>query len=376
MANKQFRVCIVTFPVERAFIKPLKNLESVLNSFSDKIYRIYGVSDESITKMCLEINQDSIIVNKKTSNIFLRIVKYIFFQLKISLAIVKTSKKIDVYVFFMEGDAILPMVTTKLLRKKSLRLLPSFIIKEHVKNCNNIFTNMLINIHKISYALSTRIIVYSPNIIEEWGLEKYRNKIYISHEHFLDFHKFKITKNFNKRSKIIGYIGRLSEEKGILNFIQSIPGLLKEMKDLEFLIAGDGKLKDEIKLFLKENKLEKKVKLLGWIQKENLPTYYNQLKIIVIPSYTEGLPNVMLEAIACGTPVVATSVGAISDIIKCGETGYVIEDNNPECIKKTIIGALQDPNIEVINENARKYVTNEFNYESTVNSYKKIIDDI
>jgi len=95
-----------------------------------------------------------------------------------------------------------------------------------------------------------------------------------------------------------------------------------------------------------------------------------------LPSYTEGLPNVMLEGMACGTPVLATPVGAIPDVIKDGETGFIMEDNSPACIAENIERALNNPDLERIIENARELVEKEFTYEATVERYKKALDYI
>jgi glycosyltransferase involved in cell wall biosynthesis len=124
---------------------------------------------------------------------------------------------------------------------------------------------------------------------------------------------------------------------------------------------------------LNENDLNTKVKLLGWISHHNLPQYLNECKLIILPSFTEGLPSIILEAMACGTPVLATPVGAILDYIKDGETGFIMENNSPECIAGNIIRALNHPNLKQIAENGRKVVEKEFTFEKAVESYKNIV---
>jgi len=78
---------------------------------------------------------------------------------------------------------------------------------------------------------------------------------------------------------------------------------------------------------------------------------------------------------ACGTPVLATPVGAIPDIIKEGETGFIMEYNTPKCIAENISRALRDPNGEKIAMNAKNMVEREFTFDITVKQWKKILDN-
>jgi len=140
--------------------------------------------------------------------------------------------------------------------------------------------------------------------------------------------------------------------------------------------VGDGQLCDKIKKYLDENNLNDKIKLAGWIPHEELPDYLNELKLVVLPSYTEGLPNLMLEAMACDTPVLATPVGAIPDVIKDGETGFIMENNSPECIAENVMRALEHSDLERIVGDARALVGREFTYEVAVERYRKILEGI
>jgi glycosyltransferase involved in cell wall biosynthesis len=288
----------------------------------------------------------------------------------------KVSRNVDFWIFFIGGNSlVLPVLTAKLLRKKVVLDLPGSITLV-AKFSNDILSKPIEILEKINLILSNKIILYSPNLIKEYDLEKYKNKISIAHEHLIDFSKFKIKKKFDERANLMGYIGRLSEEKGVLNFVKATPEISKEKGDLEFLIGGDGQLCDKIKKHLDENNLTDKVNLAGWIPHDKLPDYLNELKLVVLPSYTEGLPNLMLEAMACGTPVLATPVGAIPDMITDGETGFIMEDNSSACIAENVVRALEHPDLERIVGDARALVEREFTYEAAVERYRGILDDL
>ena len=76
----------------------------------------------------------------------------------------------------------------------------------------------------------------------------------------------------------------------------------------------------------------------------------------------------------CGTPVLATPVGGIPDVIKDEETGFIMKDKSPECIAENIIKALKHPNIEEIVKNARKQIEGEYTYGAAVERYRKILE--
>jgi glycosyltransferase involved in cell wall biosynthesis len=190
-------------------------------------------------------------------------------------------------------------------------------------------------------------------------------------------YRFKIIKEFDNRENTVGYIGRFSKEKGILNFVQAMQFLLKEKSSIQFLLCGSGELLREVKKSIKNENLGTNVKLRDWVPHEKIPELLNELKLLILPSYTEGLPNIMLEAMACGTPVLAMPVGAIPDIIKDGETGFLLKSNHPKHIADKIIELLNKPELlEKVSKNAYNYVRENSSYEKTLESWRKIIREI
>jgi glycosyltransferase involved in cell wall biosynthesis len=115
------------------------------------------------------------------------------------------------------------------------------------------------------------------------------------------------------------------------------------------------------------------VRYLGWVTHTTLSTYLNELKLLVLPSHSEGLPNIVLEAMACGTPVLATPVGAIPDVIKDGNTGFIMVENSPTCIAHEIVRVMTDPNLEEIVRNARRLVDEQFSYEASSKRYAELL---
>ena len=370
---KKPNIGIITFPISEAGNIPLSNLVDIVQPLSNDTYLITGNDGYTFFKDDRRIYTHGI-RHERGKNVFTRILKYILAQLRISYQLAKVAKNVDLWIFFIGGqDLLFPMLTAKSLRKKVILAFAESSVLGLKSANDNLFKPVEI-LEIICRSLANRIIVYTPTLIEEWNLEKHKNKIYIAHEHFLNFDMLKIKKKLDERNNLVGYIGRLSEEKGVSNFVKAIPGMIKRKDDLEFLIGGDGQLQYGIEKYIGKENLDDKVKLAGWVPHDELSDYLNKLKLIVLPSYTEGLPNLMLEAMACGTPMLATPVGAIPDIIIDGETGFIMKNNSPECIAENVMRALEHPDLERIVENARVLVEREFTYEAAVEIYREILE--
>lgn len=363
---------IVTFPVYGSGIILLSHLIEVIKPQANNIFVITGAEGLELFRKYPDIHIDGI-KHKGGSNVISRIARYVLTQCKISMKIIGKSNKVRFFVFFIGGPSlILPMLSAKVLGKKVILVMGSSDI-EAVKANSKILTIPIKVIDKLDFVLSKYIILYSKSIIGAYNLEGHKHKILIAHEHFLDFNKLRIYTLLNDRTNLVGYIGRFSEEKGTLNFVQAIPYVLNRNKDVDFLIVGDGPLRGKVERYLNEYNLNERVKLIGWISHDNLPQYYNKLKLLVIPSYTEGLPNVMIEAMACGTPVLATSVGGVPDVIKDNETGFIMENNNPQCIADNILRVLDDRELERITKNALNLVEKDFTFEKAVEMFKEVL---
>ena len=378
-ACKKASIGIVTPPMSQANIIPTWNLLNIVSRLTNNVYFIaVNATQNSLqnNRVIRKRNSNVIIyetVYSSGKNVFARVLKYFQAQLWASLQVLRVLKNVDFWIFYLGDALILPMLVTKILRQRVVLIIGGFM-KGEIELRNDFLGRIPMLFKKINCVMSDVIVIYSENLIKEWNLEKYSNKISVAHRHFLDFNKVKLQKQLSDRERVIGYIGRLSEEKGAFNFVQAIPKVLDKESDVRFIIGGDGDLFSKVKEFVNENELDEKVKLLGWIPHDNLPTYLNELKLLVLPSFTEGLPNIMLEAIACGTPVLATSVGAVPDVIKDCETGFIMKNNSAKCIAENIIKVLHYPKIGEIVKNARGLVEKEFRYEATVEKWKEILN--
>jgi glycosyltransferase involved in cell wall biosynthesis len=353
---------------------PVSNLIEILSTLIHK--QIPLVAGGTLRVLESDARVQYCTVDYNSGNNFMsRTLRFIEIQVRVAQYIAKLSH-VDTWMFFIGGELFaLPMVTAKLFRKRTIILLPGSAITASGASGSR-FVAILKVSSMVVRKLCEKVVVYSPILISEWNLEPYRHKICIAHEHFLDFTTFTVTTPLASRLPLIGYIGRLSGEKGVQHFAQALPAILADRPDLRALIGGDGALKETIAASLQEGGVTARVDLPGWISHNDLPGYLNQLQLLVLPSYTEGLPNIILEAMACGTPVLATPVGAIPDVIIDGKTGFIMENNSPECIAENVIRALNSLDLERIAEEGRRFVEENFTFEKTVEKWKEVFQSM
>lgn len=377
--NHQDNICMITGAFQTiAATVILSNFIDVLEPLSDKLFVITGKFPDRPNK---RINIIRIESDDKKELTLIRAGKYIFKQLETTFNLINISKHIDIVIFFIGTSVdVLPILFSKLLGKKTIIVvtgLESHIVKSGTKRLFGfgkiIFPIIFGILERINYALSDQIVV-DPQNIYVLGLQRYKNKISYMPRHVnLDY--FKLSKKIDRRENIVGYIGRLVEEKGIRNFADAIPIILKKCENVKFLIGGGGALYKEIKQKL-ERAPQNKILFTNWISHEKLPEYLNELKLLVIPSYTETGPFIALEAMACGTPTLATPVGLIPDIVKDRETGFIMKNNSPECIAENVVRALEHTDLEGMVKNARGLVEREYTYEAAVEGYREILESI
>ena len=140
--------------------------------------------------------------------------------------------------------------------------------------------------------------------------------------------------------KVVGTLSKLRKEKGVEYLIKSIPAVLEAFPRVVFLIVGDGPLRGELEALTRALGVEKNVIFAGY--REDVPRVLSVFDIKVLPSVTEGFGIAILEAMAMGKPVIATGVGGVKEILKDGETGFLVPPQDPEALSERIIYLLRN----------------------------------
>jgi glycosyltransferase involved in cell wall biosynthesis len=386
MIPGETNICVITQPLSNAKGGDIL-LSRILKLINEISYQTFVIttSRNNRTESGMNTHHFYMAYDNKNEPVLIRGMKFLLYQLRVSRKILKLKRVTDIYLFYLGSSTlILPIIAAKITRRKVILISTgsaTFSIKNIYPTADFGFIHhVLVNtarwIEGFNYHIVDHIMVYSRNVITDLQLQRYEPKIIVAHKHFLDLDSFTSTTPLLDRPFLIGYIGRMSEEKGVQNFTRALPVTLNDWQDLRVLIGGDGPLKESIEASLQKGGVTAHVDLPGWISHDDLPKYLNQLRLLVLPSYTEGLPNIMLEAMACGTPVLATPVGAIPDVIIDGKTGFIMENNSPECIAENVRRALNSPELEQIAEDGRRFVEGEFTFERVVERWKEVLEEV
>jgi len=156
------------------------------------------------------------------------------------------------------------------------------------------------------------------------------------HEHFnvplkkilivpnqIDLKRFKAKKSKNKVPTVL-FVHRISERKGAHHLVPIAKKVLKKVK-AKFIIAGDGPYLPKLQALIRQQGLSRSITVLGNVPNKQIPKLYADADVFLMPSDEEGFPNVLLEAMATGTPFVASDVGGVRDIISRSAQDFVVQ---------------------------------------------------
>jgi len=143
---------------------------------------------------------------------------------------------------------------------------------------------------------------------------------------------------------VVSYVGKLVPRKGVDTLIEAMGLLARRERPVPLLLAaGIGELRPDLERRARELGVAAHVRFLGKIPHEDVPLAIAAGDVFVLPSLSEGLPTVVCEAMACGRPVVATAVDGTPEIVRDGETGFLVPPRDPEALARALARVLDDP---------------------------------
>lgn len=303
------------------------------------------------------------------------------FQRQLSASIIKPIKKRNIPIVFTAHDvqAICPAITMMDNDKNPCELcMKGKYINCIKKSCNKgsklksalgaiegyYYRNHKIYTDKIDYII-TPSEFYGTKFIED-GINP--NKIQAIHNSIE-------MNDYNVETQDDGYalyFGRLSKEKGILNLINAFAKCNKG----SLYIAGEGPEKENIEKIIKENKLEDRVKLLGFLNKEQMTDVTRKCKFVVVPSiWYENCPYSVLETLAIGKPIIGSNMGGIPELVIDNENGFIYNTVDELTEKMNTLFGNQDL-VKQFSKKSKELAKQNYDREVYYNKLKQIYDKV
>jgi len=178
--------------------------------------------------------------------------------------------------------------------------------------------------------------------------------------------------SIGEKCKTVLFIGNLRPIKGVEYLIEAMTKVAQNYPESRLVVVGvdfqDGKLQE----LAQEKNLQERIIFTGSIPPHEIPEYMVAADIFVLPSLSEGFPNVLLEAMAAGLPIVATRAGGIPEIVTDGENGFLVEPRNSQQLADKIMLLLQDENVRkhLSSNNIKK--AEQYNWSEIVTSLEEV----
>lgn len=138
------------------------------------------------------------------------------------------------------------------------------------------------------------------------------------------------------------FVGRVTRDKGVFELVRAVARVARRFPRVRLELAGDGDLA-RIERLAREAGVADRVAFLGWIEGDAKRRAFARAAVFALPSYVEGLPMALLEAMAAGLPVVATRVGGVPGVVQHGQNGVLVEPRNADQLARALAHLLEDP---------------------------------
>lgn len=170
---------------------------------------------------------------------------------------------------------------------------------------------------------------------------------------------------------VVGLVGRLTAQKRVDLFLQAAQIIAARLPETRFLIAGSGELMDDMTRLARESGLTSHLRFLG--VREDMPLVFAAMDLLALASDFEGLPNVIMEAMAAGLPVVATDLGGCRELIVEGVTGFLVPPGDSSALAERIVSVLALPDRgRSLGAAGRQRILAEFSMDAMIQRFEEL----
>lgn len=368
-------VCVLTHPLSAAGENATRTLLEVLTAVTS----VSLVTADLPTNSAIRDRHDVHEVSRQSAGERIPVALWRFLRNQVRMARLVRHREEPVVLFFGATSYLLPILAARMAGKTvvlqprgdvplTLRLNWEARVPSQVAR---VLAGSLWALERLCYHLSSAIVTYTPAMAAELGLEGFAAKLFTNGARYVDTETFAPRVPFEERDAVVGFVGRLDEEKCVRQLGEAVrefpPGLV-----LRFV--GDGPLRHELEQDLADLVEAGRVEFAGWVDHDAVAAELVSMRLLVLPSQpTEGLPTTILEAMACGTPTLASPVSGVPDVVRPGETGFHLEGRAPDDIAEAVDRILDRDDLGQVSANARRLIDTEYSYDAAVARYRDIL---
>ena len=191
--------------------------------------------------------------------------------------------------------------------------------------------------------------------------------------------KIGATKKYNENNAITKFlfVGWLEKEKGLHELLESIKVLNEKNFNFSITFIGDGSGMKSAQKFITDNQLSKKVIFKGWVAHRSIEKYYKAADIFVLPSWAEGMPNALIEALSCGLASIVSNVGMISNYLVNDSNAILIPPKDSKSLSTAMEELILNKKLKIsISKNGYKVANEYFSSEKELKSLSKLIKNV
>lgn len=367
-------VCVVTHPLAAAGENATRSLLDILSAITGVALVTADLPADSEIRDRHELVE----LTRKSAGDSVPVAAVRFLLNQLRMCRVLADREEDVVLFYGATSYLLPIVVARLLGKTvlveprgdvslTLRLNWEQRLLDPVAAG---LAGLVRALERAGFAAADGVVTYTPSMARKLGLHPEAPDVYPTGARYVRTDEFRVATPYAERERVVGFLGRLDEEKGI----RELASVAKSLPDdITFRFIGDGDLREWLEAELAGEIAADQVELTGWVDHDDVPAQLNDLALLVLPSQpTEGLPTTILEALACGTPVLASPVSGVPDVVREGETGFHIDSREPAAIRETILGILDRDDLVGICENGRDLIESEYSFRAACERYRAV----
>ncbi|MFB6224124.1 MAG: glycosyltransferase family 4 protein, partial [Haloarcula sp.] len=313
-------VCVVTHPLAAAGENATRSLLDILSAVTSVALVTADLPADSEIRDRHELVE---LTRKGAGDtVVTAAVRFLLNQLRMCRVIADRDE--DVVLFFGATSYLLPIVAARLLGKTvlveprgdvplTLRLNWEQRLPDQVAAG---LAGAVRTLERAGFAVAHGVVTYTPEMARQLELHPEAPTVYPMGARYVRTDEFTVQRPYADRDRVVGFLGRLDEEKGVRE-LATVAAELPD--DVVFRFIGDGDLRKWLETELASEIEQGQVELTGWVDHNDVPQQLNDLSLLVLPSQpTEGLPTTILEALACGTPVLASPVSGVPDVVRDG----------------------------------------------------------